>query len=81
VDFDRNSFRAATVTASWRIPTPEHLFEADMRAGVRTGGVLRAQPRERLEAIRTAIVEAVRPYADDGNFALPIAARVIAAHA
>jgi len=57
------------------------LFEAHMRAGVRVAGVLHAQPPERLEAIRKAIVEGVRRYADDDEFGLPIVARVISARA
>jgi ubiquinone/menaquinone biosynthesis C-methylase UbiE len=77
--FDLDSLRADTVTAIWRIPTAELLFEAHMRAGVRVAGVLHAQPPELLEAIREAIVEGVRRYADDDEFALPIVARVISA--
>src|SRR6266508_4172551 len=77
--FDLGSFRADTVTAIWRTPTADHLFEAHMRAGVRVAGVLHAQPPERLEAIRAALAEGVRRYADDDEFALPIVARVISA--
>jgi hypothetical protein len=54
----------------WRVPTAELLFGAHVRACVRTSAVLNAQPAERLEAIRAAIVEGVRHYADDGEFAL-----------
>jgi ubiquinone/menaquinone biosynthesis C-methylase UbiE len=79
--FDLDSFRADTVTAIWRVPTAEFLFEAHMRAGVRVAGVLHAQPPEQLEAIREAIVAGVRRYADDDGFALPIVARVISARA
>jgi SAM-dependent methyltransferase len=77
--FDVDSFRADTVTALWRAPTAELLFEAELHAGVRTSAVLRAQPPERLEAIRTAMAEGVRRYADGEEFALPIVARVISA--
>ncbi len=77
--FDLGSFRAETVTGIWRIPTPELLFEAHMRAGVRVAGVLHAQPPERLEAVRAAIADGVRRYADGDGFALPIVARVISA--
>jgi SAM-dependent methyltransferase len=77
--FDTNSFRAETITATWRIPTPEFLFEAHMRAGVRVAGALHAQPPERLAAIRAAIIKGVRRYAADADFALPIVARLISA--
>lgn len=68
-----------TVNVLWRVPTTELLFEAELDAGVRTAAVLRAQPPERLAAIRAAIVEGVRSYADGEAFALPIVARVISA--
>jgi SAM-dependent methyltransferase len=79
--FDAGSFRAETMTVRWRVPTAELLFEAQLRAGVRIGAVLRAQPPERLEAIRAAIVEGVRRYADGEVFTLPIVARVVSARA
>jgi len=77
--FDVDTLRIDTVTVLWRVPTPEHLFEAQLHAGVRTAAVLHAQPPERLAAIRAAMVEGVRRYADGEEFALPIAARVITA--
>jgi len=77
--FDVDSFVFETVTVPWRVPTAELLFEAELHAGVRISAVLRAQPPERLEAIRAAMAEGVRRYADGAGFALPIAARVVAA--
>jgi SAM-dependent methyltransferase len=79
--FDTDSLRIDTVTALWRVPSADFLFEAQLHAGVRTAAVLRAQPPERLEAIRTAMADAVRRYADGDAFALPIAARLISARA
>jgi hypothetical protein len=69
------------VTVRWRVPNPDWLFEAQLHAGVRTAAVLRAQPPDRLEAIRAAMIAGVRAYADGEDFALPIVARVIAATA
>jgi hypothetical protein len=43
--------------------------------------VLGAQPPERLHAIRAAIADDVRRYADSEEFALPIVARVVSARA
>jgi hypothetical protein len=40
---------------------------------------MQAQPPERLEAIRAAIVEDVERYADGDEFTLPIVARVVSA--
>jgi len=77
--FDADSLELETVTALWRVPTAELLFEAELQAGVRTSAVLRAQPPEQLEAIRVAMAEAVRRHADGEGFTLPIVARVISA--
>jgi SAM-dependent methyltransferase len=77
--FDRTSSRVDTVNAVLRVPTAELLFEAHVHAGVRVAAVLRGQPPDRLEAIRAAIVDAVRGYADGEEFALPIVARVFSA--
>jgi SAM-dependent methyltransferase len=77
--FDSDSIRAQTVTAPWHINSDELLFQAEIDAGVRIGTVIRAQPPERLEAIRAAIVDGVRRYADGDGFTLPIVARVISA--
>jgi SAM-dependent methyltransferase len=79
--FDPDSLRMDTVTALWRVPSADFLFEAQLHAGVRTAAVLRAQPPDRLAAIRAAMADAVRRYADGDAFALPIAARLISAHA
>jgi SAM-dependent methyltransferase len=77
--FDRDSLRVDTVRVVWRVPSADFLFQAQLHAGVRTGAVLRAQPPERLEAIRAAMADAARRYADGDAFALPIAARLVSA--
>jgi SAM-dependent methyltransferase len=76
--FGAGSVRTETIAATWRVPTAELLFEAEIRAGVRTGTVVRAQPPDRLQAIRDAIVAGARQYADGGELALPIVALVCA---
>jgi SAM-dependent methyltransferase len=73
------SVSTETLTVPWRVATAEHLFEAELEAGVRTSAVLRAQSPERLEAIREGIAEGVRRYADGDGFTLPIVARVVSA--
>jgi SAM-dependent methyltransferase len=77
--FDVDSFRTETVEEVWRVPAAELLFEAELHAGCRTAAVLRGQPPERLEVIRTAMADGVRRYAHGEEFALPIAARVASA--
>jgi SAM-dependent methyltransferase len=76
-DFDVASFRTDPITARWRVPTAEFLFEAELHAGVRIAAVLAAQPPRPLQAIRAAMAAGVRRYADGDEFALPIVARVI----
>jgi hypothetical protein len=63
------------------VPTADFPFEAHMRAGVQLASILRAQTPAVQAAIRDAIADGVRPYADDEGFALPIAAKVVAARA
>ena len=77
--FDAETVRSETISFLFRLPRADQLFEAELEAGVRTSAVLRAQPPERLEAIRAAMADGVRRYADGNEFALPIAARVTSA--
>ena len=77
--FDIHSVRMDTLTKQWSVPTEDLLFEAELHAGVRTAAVLRAQPPERLDAIRAAMVDGVRRFADGEQFTLPIVARVVSA--
>ena len=77
--FDGDTFRTETITHEWRAASAELLFEAELEAGVRTAAVLRAQPPERLEAIREAFASGVRRHAEGDEFVLPIVARVASA--
>jgi SAM-dependent methyltransferase len=77
--FDRGSIRVETASRVVRIPKAEQLFEAELRAGVRTAAVLARQPPERLKRIRDAMTDGVGRYPEGDTFALPIVARVISA--
>jgi len=79
--FDPDGVRVDTADVAWRIAAPELLFDAHLEAGVQTATVLRAQPPDRLQAIRAAVVERVRRHADGDAFALPLVARVVSAQA
>ncbi len=68
-----------TVRATWRVPSAEFLFEAEIKGGVRTAAVLARQSAGRLVAIRAAIADAVRAHAVPGGFAIPATAHVVAA--
>jgi hypothetical protein len=76
-----NPLRPAEDRVTARVPSGDFLFETQLHAGIRSAAVLRAQPPERLEAIRAAMADAVRRYADGDAFALPITARLVSARA
>jgi hypothetical protein len=80
---ERAGFDGATMNfrvhrIEWEVPTGDFILEAELKAGVRTAGLLAAQTPAALGAIRSAINEAVRPYARGKGFAIPKAAYVVA---
>src|SRR5262245_33004158 len=77
--FDGDSISFDTHRAAWLVPTAEYLFEAERDAGVRTAGVLAAQPPERLEKIRQAVIAGVQQHATDTGFSIPMTARIVSA--
>ncbi len=64
----------ASVPQLWRLSSPDALFEIMQEATVRTAGLLRAQSREALNAIRAAIRQAVMAYQKSGMIELPMPA-------
>jgi ubiquinone/menaquinone biosynthesis C-methylase UbiE len=63
-----------TLQRSWRLPSPDAVFDALSRGGVRTAAVLRAQNPAAREAIRAAVRLGVEAYAHDGAFIVPMPA-------
>jgi SAM-dependent methyltransferase len=63
-----------TLPLTWRLSSPDHLFEALSRGGVRTAAVLRGQTPRALEAIRLAVRHEVEGYARDGVCLVPMPA-------
>ena len=63
-----------TLQLSWRLPSPDAVFDALSRGGVRTAAVLRAQTPAALAAIRAAVRLGVEAYAHDGAFIVPMPA-------
>jgi SAM-dependent methyltransferase len=59
---------------TWPLSSPDALFEAMARGGVRTAAILRAQTPAALEAIRAAVRQEVQQYATDGGFVVPMQA-------
>jgi SAM-dependent methyltransferase len=56
----------------WHLPSPEALFEAALRGGVRTSAALQAQTPAALAAIRRAVVDELQRYADGQGVAIPM---------
>jgi SAM-dependent methyltransferase len=80
---ERAGFDGASMTfkvhrIEWKVPTARFIFDAELKAGVRTAGLLARQTPEALSAIQAAIEQAVRPYAHEDGFAIPKAAYVVA---
>ena len=59
---------------AWHLSSPEGLFEAVTRGGVRTAALLRAQTPSALKKIAAAIDERVRTYQRGGGIELPMSA-------
>jgi SAM-dependent methyltransferase len=68
-----------TLTLVWKVESPEAVFEAVSKGGVRTAAVLRAQAPAALAAIRDAVRRAVEEYAQDGAYRIPMPAVLAAA--
>ena len=77
--FDKAAVRFGTHRAEWMVPTADYLFEAERDAGVRTAGLLAAQPADRLERIRDAVAAGVRKHASGKGFSIPMTAHVVSA--
>jgi SAM-dependent methyltransferase len=63
-----------TLPLTWRVSSPEGVFEAVSKGGVRTSALLRAQTPAALEAIRAAVRRGAESYAKDGAFLVPMPA-------
>ena len=63
----------------WQVRSPEAPFEYMLGGTARTGGLLRAQKPEALEAIRRAVVESTSSYQMAGTWQLPMQAVVYSA--
>ena len=64
----------ATIPQLWRLSSPDALFEIMQRSTVRTGGLLRAQTPEALDAIRSDMRDATASHRKDDSVELPMPA-------
>jgi len=75
--FDGASMKFEVHRIEWLVPSAEFIFEAELKAGVRTAGLLAKQKPEVLRAIQSDLESAIQKYArSDGSFAVPKAAYV-----
>lgn len=56
----------------WKLPDGEALFNAFFTGTPRTGGILRAQPPEKLTAIKNGILERSLQFKKDGSLEIPM---------
>ena len=63
-----------TLPLTWTLASPDAVFDAVTRGGVRTAAVLRAQTPEALEKIRLAVRRSVEQYARGDTFEIPMPA-------
>ncbi len=62
------------VQQMWRLSSPDDLFVAFYEGTARTGGLLRAQSKAALEAIRAAVIKGAAAYEKDGGVEIPMPA-------
>jgi SAM-dependent methyltransferase len=76
--FDGLSMSFKVHTIRWQVPSARFIFDAELKAGVRTAGLLARQTPDALQKIQSAIETSVRRYTTNGGFAIPKAAYVVA---
>jgi ubiquinone/menaquinone biosynthesis C-methylase UbiE len=59
---------------TWRLTSPDGVYQALSKGGVRTAALLRAQSVEAQEAIRSAVRHSIEAYARDGGYSIPMPA-------
>ncbi|HTG93948.1 MAG TPA: class I SAM-dependent methyltransferase [Pyrinomonadaceae bacterium] len=75
--FDPSTFNFETVFSEWLVSSPNFLFESELKAGVRTAALLKAQTPETLEKISQHIAAAVVRYEKGDGYAITFAAHVV----
>ena len=76
--FDGASMTFKTHRIEWDVPNARFIFEAELKAGVRTAGLLARQTPQALQRVQAAIEKSVQPYAKGDGFAIPKAAYIVA---
>jgi len=77
--FDGASMKFNVHRIEWQVPSARFIFEAELKAGVRTAGLLAKQTPEVLRAIQSDLEASIQKYAkSDGSFSLPKTAYLVA---
>jgi len=77
--FDGASMKFKVHRIEWQVPSARFIFEAELKAGVRTAGLLAKQTPEVLRAIQSDLEASIQKYAKgDGSFSLPKTAYLVA---
>ena len=63
-----------TLALSWTLSSPDEVYEAISRGGVRTAAILRLQTPDALAAIRAAVRDAAEQYRTGDRIVLPMPA-------
>ena len=74
-----NQIGVRTLPLTWTLPSPDGVFDAVTRGGVRTAAVLRAQTPQALDEIRAAVRRSVERYARGDAFEVPMPAVIASA--
>jgi SAM-dependent methyltransferase len=69
--------RTKLLPLTWELAAPSDLFKAFYLGTPRTGGLLRAQTKERLDAIAERVTSAAQEYVRDGIVKIPMAALLV----
>lgn len=76
-----HNVRIQEIEMSWFLKREEDLFHAFFTGTPRTGGLLRAQDKEKLEQIKKAISDCASQYKQDGIIKIPMASVLASAEA
>jgi ubiquinone/menaquinone biosynthesis C-methylase UbiE len=71
---------ASEIPLVWRVSSPDIIIDAMSSATVRAAAVLKRQSPEDLKAVRASLRARISSYGQDGSYAVPATACVIAGH-
>ena len=73
------SISISTVPQTWRLDSPEELFEAIETGSVRAAATLKGQTPEALQAIKTSVADTISKYRQGEGYEIPMPAILVSA--